>query len=81
MRTITCFGERCIKGMVFWPHECHLVRLPICYQPRRPTLYVIKAEIVSYINFSFLAKFRFLVRENTRICNTENILIHKVIGS
>ena len=37
--------------------------------------------LVSYINSSFLAKFRFPVREYSRRRNTvENIYIHKVIG-
>ena len=70
--------SRCIKGMVFWRHKCHLVRLHLCCQPRW-----INAVIVSYINFPFLVKFRFpvIIRESTRRCNTvENIRIHKVIG-
>ena len=36
--------------------------------PRWPALQVIRAAIVSYINSSFLAKFRFPVSEYTRRC-------------
>ena len=56
MRTITCFGDRKLRmsGM--------------CCHPRWPALEV-RAAIVSYINSSFLAKFRFPVREYMRRCN------------
>ena len=65
MRTITCFGDR---------------KLRMCCHPRWPALEV-RAAIVSYINCSFLAKFRFPVREYMRRCNAvENIYIHKGIG-
>ena len=53
MRTITCFGDR---------------KLHMCCHPRWPALEV-RAAIVSYINSSFLAKFRFPVREYIRRCN------------
>ena len=65
MRTITCFGDR---------------KLRMCCHPRWPALEV-RVAIVSYINSSFLAKFRFPVREYMRRCNAvENIYIHKGIG-
>ena len=51
--------------------------------PRWPALQVIRAAIVSNINSSFLAKFRFPVKMSTRedVSNTvENNRIHKVIG-
>ena len=52
----------------------------MCCHPRWPALEV-RAAIVSYINSSFLAKFRFPVREYMRRCNAvENIYIHKGIG-
>ena len=52
----------------------------MCCHPRWPALEV-RAAIVSYINSSFLAKFRFLVSEYMRRCNAvENICIHKGIG-
>ena len=66
--------------MVFWCHKCHLVLLSMCCHPRWPALKV-GAEIVSYINSSFLAKFRFPVSEYTRCNAVENSHIHKVIGS
>ena len=65
MRTITRFGDR---------------KLRMCCHPRWPALEV-RAAIVSYMNSSFLAKFRFPVREYKRRCNAvENIYIHKGIG-
>ena len=65
MRTITCFGDR---------------KLRMCCHPRWPALEV-RAAIVSYINSSFLAKFRFPVRECMRRCDAiENIYIHQGIG-
>ena len=72
-----------IKGMVFWRHKSHLVKLSMCCHPRWPALQVIRAAIVSNINSSFLAKFRFPVTMSTRedVSNTvENNRIHKVIG-
>ena len=52
----------------------------MCCQPRWPAL-AVRAAIVSYINSSFLAKLRFLVREYMRRYNAvENICIHKGIG-
>ena len=65
MRTITCFGDR---------------KLRMCCHPRWPALEV-RAAIVSYMNSSFLAKFRFPVRAYMRRCNAvENIYFHKGIG-
>ena len=40
----------------------------------------VRAAIVSYINSTFLAKFRFPVREYMRCNAVENIHIHKIIG-
>ena len=57
-----------IKGMVFWRHKSHLVKLSMCCHPRWPALQVIRAAIVSNINSSFLAKFRFPESEYTRRC-------------
>ena len=52
----------------------------MCCHPRWPALEV-RVAIVSYINYSFLAKFPFPVREYARRCNAvENIYIHKGIG-
>ena len=42
------------QGMVFLRHKCHLVKLRMCCHSRWPALEVIRAAIVSYINFSFL---------------------------
>ena len=52
MRTITCFGDR---------------KLRVCCHQRWPALEV-RAAIVSYINSTFLAKFRFPVREYMKRC-------------
>ena len=66
MRTITCFGGR---------------KLRLCCHPRWLALEVRVVIVSSDINSSFLAKFRFPVREYMRRCNAvENIYIHKGIG-
>ena len=51
----------CIEEIVFWRHNCHLVKLRICSHLRWSTLEV-RAAIVSYINSSFLAKFWFPIK-------------------
>ena len=64
MKTITCFADR---------------KLRVCCHQRWPALEV-RAAIVSYINSTFLAKFRFPVGEYMRCNAVENIHIHKIVG-
>ena len=61
-------NEKLLLALVFG-------KLRMCCHPRWPELEV-RAAIVSYLNSSFLAKFRFPVREYMRRCNAVEKHLH-----